>query len=397
MKYEDIKIGQREVLSHTVTQTDIDKFVDLTGDDNKLHVDKDFAAKTSFKKPVVHGMLGASFISTLIGTKLPGDGALWFSQTLDFLLPVRVNDNIKVTAEVTKKIDNEHIVELKIEIVNQNKQIVTRGISKVKVIEQKKNTDNEKTATTSIVRPKVALVVGATGGIGAATCKALADNGFEVVMHYNSNKQKALDLLKELTDNNRKAHIVSGDVKNENDIVNIVNFALRHCGYIDVFVNCASTSIAPIQFQNLEWQDFVEQFNLNIQINLSFIQKILPEMIVHKFGRFITIGTVFSNKPNPKLAHYVTAKSALEGFTKAAALEMAPNGITFNMVSPSMLNTDLTSEIPEKVKLINAAQTPIRRLAIAEDVANAIAFLASEKSGFITGENVRVNGGQVMI
>ena len=85
MKYGEIKVGDKATLQHKITQNDIEKFVDLTGDDNKLHIDKDYAARTSFKKPVVHGMLGASFISTIIGTKLPGDGALWFSQTLEFL------------------------------------------------------------------------------------------------------------------------------------------------------------------------------------------------------------------------------------------------------------------------------------------------------------------------
>src|SRR5665811_2088995 len=105
MKYEEIFVGTKETLTHCITQSDIEKFVDLTGDDNKLHVDKEFASKTSFKKPVVHGMISASFISTIIGTKLPGDGALWFSQTLDFILPVRIGDVITVEAEVIKKYD----------------------------------------------------------------------------------------------------------------------------------------------------------------------------------------------------------------------------------------------------------------------------------------------------
>ena len=125
MKYEDIVIGMKETLSHSITQSDIEKFVNLTGDDNKLHVDSEYASKTVFKKPVVHGMIGASFISTIIGTKLPGDGALWFSQTLEFLLPVRIGDVITVVAEVIKKHDRERIIELKIEILNQNRQIVT--------------------------------------------------------------------------------------------------------------------------------------------------------------------------------------------------------------------------------------------------------------------------------
>ena len=134
-KYTDINIGDKETLSHTITKGDIDKFVDLTGDDNKLHVDEKYASTTPFKKPVVHGMLGASFISTIIGTKLPGDGALWFSQSLEFLLPVRLGDELTVVAEVIQKNDKENIIELKTEIFNQNRQVVTKGLAKVKVIE----------------------------------------------------------------------------------------------------------------------------------------------------------------------------------------------------------------------------------------------------------------------
>ena len=89
MKYNRIKVGMFKEITHLITQDDIKKFVELTGDDNKLHLDKEFASKTPFKKPLAHGMLGASFISTVIGTQLPGDGALWFSQNIDFLSPVR--------------------------------------------------------------------------------------------------------------------------------------------------------------------------------------------------------------------------------------------------------------------------------------------------------------------
>ena len=135
-KYDSIKVGDNAEIKHKITKQDIDKFVDLTGDDNKLHIDEDYAKKTSFKKPVVHGMLGASFISTIIGTKLPGDGALWFSQTLNFLLPVRVGDEIVIKAEVIKKNDRDKSIELSTEIFNQNFQKVTFGISKVKIIDQ---------------------------------------------------------------------------------------------------------------------------------------------------------------------------------------------------------------------------------------------------------------------
>lgn len=394
MRYEDIFIGQKESLSHKVTQSDIEKFVDLSGDDNKLHVNKEFAAKTSFKKPVVHGMIGASFISTIIGTKIPGDGALWFSQTLEFLLPVRVGDEITVTAEVTKKSDRDRTIELNVEIQNQNRQVVTRGISKVKVLEElveavetlKKETEK-----------KVALVVGATGGIGSAVACQLAEDGYDVILNYHSNKEKANRLKREIEEQTQsKAYAIQADINDERDIENLVEQAMREVYRIDCFVNCASTPIPPINVTELNYSDFEKQMDLNIKINLSFIKKLLPQMIERKNGKIITVGSLFSDKPNPNLVHYATAKAALEGFTRAMAFELAPKGIRVNMVSPSMIATDLTADIPEKMKLLSAMQTPLRRLATPEDVAGAVSFLASEKSDYLSGEVIRINGGQLM-
>ena len=394
MKYEEIFVGQKETLSHKVTQSDIEKFVDLSGDDNKLHVNKEFAAKTSFKKPVVHGMIGASFISTIIGTKIPGDGALWFSQTLEFLLPVRVGDEITVIAEVTKKIDRDRTIELNVEIQNQNRQVVTRGVSKVKVLEELELAVEEVKAENT---KKVALVVGATGGIGSAVAKALAADGYDVILHYHSNKDKANQIKKEIeekTDSN--AYVIPANIHSEKDIEELVSQAMREAYRIDCYVNCASTPIPPINVADLTWEDFEKQMDLNIKINLSFVKKLLPQMTERKYGKIITVGSLFSDKPNPNLVHYATAKAALEGFTRAMAFELAPKGIRVNMVSPSMIATDLTADIPEKMKLLSAMQTPLRRLALPEDVAGAVSFLASEKSDYLSGEVIRINGGQIM-
>lgn len=394
MKYEEIFVGQKETLSHKVTQSDIEKFVDLSGDDNKLHVNKEFAAKTSFKKPVVHGMIGASFISTIIGTKIPGDGALWFSQSLEFLLPVRVGDEITVIAEVTKKIDRDRTIELNVEIQNQNRQVVTRGVSKVKVLEELEQAVEEVKAENT---KRVALVVGATGGIGSAVSKALAADGYDVILHYHSNKDKANQIKKEIEEQtNSKAYVIPANIHSEKDIEELVSQSMRKAYRIDCFVNCASTPIPPINVADLTWEDFEKQLDLNIKINLSFVKKLLPQMTERKYGKIITVGSLFSDKPNPNLVHYATAKAALEGFTRAMAFELAPKGIRVNMVSPSMIATDLTADIPEKMKLLSAMQTPLRRLALPEDVAGAVSFLASEKSDYLSGEVIRINGGQIM-
>ena len=394
MKYEEIFLRQKSTLTHIVTQSDIDKFVDLTGDDNKLHVDKAYAATTSFKKPVVHGMISASFISTIIGTKLPGDGALWFSQTLEFLLPVRIGDEITVLAEVIKKYDRDKIIELNIEILNQNRQIVTRGISKVKVIEQEVVEFNKVSVEQ---KTKSALVLGATGGIGKAVCLQLAKDGFDILIHYFSNSIVADSIQKEIIEIGQNAITFQADISNESKINELIDYGLRKFEKIDVFVNCAASGIPPIKVLDLLWLDFINQLELNIKTNLLIINRLLPGMIENKYGKIITIGTIYSDKPNVNLTHYTTAKSALVGFTKSLAVELAPKGINVNMVSPSVISTVLTADIPEKVKLMTAAQTPLRRLATPEDVAGAISFLASEKSSYLTGENIRLNGGQIMI
>ena len=130
---------------------------------------------------------------------------------------------------------------------------------------------------------------------------------------------------------------------------------------------------------------------------MVIIQNVLPSMIKKGYGKIITIGSFATDKPNTQWSHYITAKSALIGLTKSLALEFAPLGININMISPSLLNTELTTNIPERTKLLTAAQTPLRRLANISDVAGAISFLASEKSDFLAGENIRINGGQIML
>ena len=394
-RYQEINIGDKETLSHIITKEDIGKFVELTGDDNKLHVDEKFARATHFKKPVVHGMLGASFISTIIGTKLPGDGALWFSQSLDFLLPVRIGDHLMVIAEVIKKNDKEQIIELKTEIYNQNKQLVTKGIAKVKVIEQElisrdivENIDN---------RIKNALIIGGTGGIGSEVCIQLAKDGFNIALHYNSNINRANELKKKIEEEGVKCIIVKANINNESELKEMLKMIERSFNTIDVLVNSAASNIPNIKFQDLEWSDYLNQLDLNIKSVFNIMKLVVELMIKNGGGKIINIGSYSAEKPNNDWSHYITAKSALIGLTKSLAFELAPKGININMVTPSLVSTDLTADIPEKFKLLTASQTPLRRLAKANDVAGAISFLASEKANFLAGVNIRINGGQIML
>jgi 3-oxoacyl-[acyl-carrier protein] reductase len=392
-RYLKINIGDTAEIRHTITSADVQKFVDLSGDNNRLHVDKEFAGKTSFKKPVVHGMVGASFISTIIGTKIPGDGALWYAQALDFLLPIRVGDKLTIVAKVVKKIDRQNSIELQTDIFNQYKQKVTTGIAKVKIIEDKLQIEDS-----SIDNEKTVLIVGSTGGIGSQTARSLAKDGYNLILHYHSNKAQAEKLKKELevlTD--KRIIVVKANILIDSDIHDMVFELSRYFNKISAFVNTSTLHFGNIKLKNLEWDDISTQIDINIKSNLSIVKNIAPLMQENKYGKIVFMTTQATEQYNSEWLHYITAKSALNGFAKALSVELAPQGIRVNLVSAGMTDTNLISDIPEKVKLVIAAKTPLRRLAKPQDIADTISYLVSEKSDFITGETIRVNGGQVMI
>ncbi|MEI6638639.1 MAG: SDR family oxidoreductase [Chlorobium sp.] len=392
-KYDLIKIGDTAELSHTITQHDIDHFVELTGDDNRLHVDVDYAETTVFKKPVVHGMLGASFISTVIGTKLPGDGALWFAQNLEFLLPVRIGDTITVLAEVLRKYDRDKIVELKTDIINQHKQTVTTGVAKVKIIEQQLSSESPSGSENK----KIALVIGATGGIGQAVCKQLANDGFDIAIHYHQNKQAALKIQASVMHLGISSMTCSADIVDTQQASSMVEQVLRKFGGLTLLVNCATPKIPIINFSSLLWEDIQVHIDMNIRGMLNLAKKIVPIFEAQKSGKIIAFTSQAIETPSVGWLHYITAKAALQGFSRALAVELAPKGITVNMISPGMTETELISDIPEKNRLMVAAKAPLRRLAKPEDIAGTVSFLASSRADYITGETIRVNGGQVML
>lgn len=395
MRYNEIEVGMVKELNHKLTQEDIKRFVELTGDDNRLHTDIEYASKTSFKKPVAHGMLGASFISTIIGTKIPGDGALWFSQSLEFLLPVRVGDSLTVIAEVVKKDDRSNVIELKTDVINQNKQKVIQGFAKVKVVEQEKF--NQIPVEESLIEKKIALVIGASGGIGSAVCKALANAGFDIGIHYFSNLTLAERLLTEVLAKGRKAFLFKADITVSNEVKEMVGDVLNRMGTITALINCTTSKIPTIKLADLQWSDF--ELHINNQINGTFnlVKNIVPIMEKKGYGKIITVNSQALDNPSADWLPYITAKGALMGFTRALAFELAPKGIRVNSVSPGMTDTDLVADIPDRVKLVIAAKTPLRRLATTEEIARSVVFLASENSDFLCGETIRVNGGQTMI
>jgi 3-oxoacyl-[acyl-carrier protein] reductase len=390
MRFEDVRTGQHAEISHQLTAEDVQRFVELTGDDNRLHVDAAFAAGTSLKKPVVHGMLGASFISTIIGTKLPGDGALWFEQTIEFLLPVRLGDTLAIRAEVTAKHESTRVIELRTTIANQYRQVVTQGTAKVKLIEPEVTAEADSPAV-----PGVALVVGGSGGIGAAVCRKLAADGFAIAVHHFTNAATAGTLAAEITTAGGRACVCRADITKPEDIAAMIDLVAHRLGPVSVLVNCSTVKIAAIKFADLTAADFEAHWR-QVEGAFHLVRAVAPAMEQKKYGKIIHLDTQYVDQPEPHLSAYIAAKGGLRALTRSLALDLAPKGIRVNMVSPGMTNTEQIADVPDRVRLMTAARTPLRRLASPQDVAAVVAFLASAGSDYLCGETIRVNGGQLM-
>ncbi len=390
--FDLIKVGDRAVLKHTLTEEDVQAFVSLTGDFNPLHMDEEFAKKTLFQKPVVHGMLSASFISTMIGMLLPGGGALWMSQTLEFLRPAYVGDTLCVSSEVKQKSVSTRILVLEIIIKNQHDGDLVKGESTVKILKLK---EGEKTV--NLDKEKVVLITGASRGIGAATAKKLAQDGHSVIINYANSKDEAQVLTEEITTSGGKAVALKANIVNPDEVEDLFISAEKTCGSIEAIVHCAAPENAPQPFDKLVWDSFQEQIDVHLKGAFNCVKLALPKMREDKSGDIIFIGTIYTDDTPPaQQARYVTAKAALTSLARCLAVEYGPKGIKVNVVAPGMTETDMISLLPDKVKMLTKMQTPLRRLAEPVDIANTVSFLLSPLARHITGETIRVCGGAVM-
>lgn len=393
IEFDQVQEGNEAELEHLLTEEDVRTFASLTGDFNPLHLDESFACKTSFHKPVVHGMLSASFISTMIGMLLPGSGALWTSQTIEFLNPAYVGDTLRVLARVKQKSAATRTLILEIQIMNQRLQRLVAGQATVKMLEIRDEKESMKTDA-----PKTVLVTGGSRGIGAATARALAREGHRIAINYLSSQESAERLAAEIVRSGSRAISVRADVARENDVSELFSRVREEFGPIDALVHCAASGSALRPFRDLDWETVQAQIDVQLKGAFHCVKAALPEMIELKRGSIVLMGSLAADgAPPAQQTDYVIAKAAIAALARCLAVEYGPGGIRVNVVSPGMTHTDMLAHLPEKAKMLARMQTPLRRLAEPEDIARVIAFLVSEAAGHITGETIRVCGGAVMI
>ena len=399
-RFAALRVGYRDSVKKTITREDVDAFARLSGDYNALHLDDEFAARTEFEQRVVHGFLHASLLSTLVGMKIPGRGALYLSQSIDFTRPVFIGDTVEAIGVVTSVDAATRTVGIETEIVNQHGESVLKGEARVKVLrlaeQAKPERTREATAMGELLTGRVALVTGASRGIGRSVARVLAEHGATVWINYNRSEGAAEALAREIEEQGGTCSTVKADVTDAAGVAAMAE-QIGAAGQLDILVNNAGPKIQSASFEDLQWADIQVAVEQIVGSAFHATQAMLPALKASK-GKIVNVltsaalgRTAYSWMP------YVTAKSALLGFSKNLAQELGPAGVNVNMVSPTMVDTDLVSNVPDRIRQMAISRTPLRRMANVDDVAGAVLFLASPYADFITGENLLVTGGDVMI
>lgn len=242
---------------------------------------------------------------------------------------------------------------------------------------------------------KTALITGSSSGIGAAIAQELAGNGAKVAIHYRGNAQGAESIATAIRDKGAHCAIYQADVSDAEQAANLVKQVQSELGSVDILVNNAGTTRDTLlmTMKEEEWDTVI---NTNLKSVYTVTRAALRGMIKSRWGRIINITSVVGLTGQAGQSNYAASKAGIIGFTKSLAREVASRNITVNAVAPGFIPTALTGVLNEEQRSTILRNTPLGRMGTPEEIAWAVAFLAAERSGFITGQVLTVDGGLVM-
>ncbi len=242
---------------------------------------------------------------------------------------------------------------------------------------------------------KVALITGASRGIGRAIALRLAKDGYTVALNYHQNEKAAVRAAEVLTAFGKEGMLCRADVTREHAVHEMVREVERRLGPIDLLVNNAGIA-EQVLFTDLTAAQWKKMMDVHVNGAFYTSSAVLPSMIRRKSGCIVNIASMWGQTGASCEVHYSTAKAALIGMTKALAKEVGPSGIRVNCVSPGAVETDMMAGFSAEDKAAIADETPLGRLGRPEEIAAAVAFLASDDAAFITGQVLAPNGGMVI-
>ncbi|CAC7995200.1 TPA: 3-oxoacyl-[acyl-carrier-protein] reductase [Staphylococcus aureus] len=242
---------------------------------------------------------------------------------------------------------------------------------------------------------KSALVTGASRGIGRSIALQLAEEGYNVAVNYAGSKEKAEAVVEEIKAKGVDSFAIQANVADADEVKAMIKEVVRQFGSLDVLVNNAGITRDNLlmRMKEQEWDDVIDT---NLKGVFNCIQKATPQMLRQRSGAIINLSSVVGAVGNPGQANYVATKAGVIGLTKSAARELASRGITVNAVAPGFIVSDMTDALSDELKEQMLTQIPLARFGQDTDIANTVAFLASDKAKYITGQTIHVNGGMYM-
>lgn len=243
---------------------------------------------------------------------------------------------------------------------------------------------------------KVALVTGASRGLGAAIARKLGACGAKVAVNYFSSADGALNVVAEIRKSGGTAEAFKANVTDEKDTARLVTEITAKFGPLDILVLNATGPQPFVPIENMTWQDCLNQLEFFVKSPMLLTQQVVAQMKARRYGRIINIGSEVFEAGVPEFSNYVQAKGAQLGWTRSIARELAPWQITVNLVAPGWIPVERHASDPQSAKDGYAARVPLMRMGVPDDVAEAVAFLASDGANFITGQKLSVNGGNTL-
>ncbi|MEG0144681.1 MAG: 3-oxoacyl-[acyl-carrier-protein] reductase [Clostridia bacterium] len=245
------------------------------------------------------------------------------------------------------------------------------------------------------MRGKIALVTGGSRGIGRAIAIKLASSGADVAILYAGNAVAAQEVLRRIAESGVRAMAIACDVSDQAQVTSAYQQVKETLGAVDILVNNAGITRDRLAMR-MRAEDFSRVISVNLAGAFHLIHAVLPDFVRRRSGRIINISSVSGLKGNAGQANYSAAKAGLIGLTKAIAREVASRGITCNAVAPGFVKTDMTAAMNEQALEAALAEVSMGRIGEAEDIAEAVAFLASDAAAYITGAVLPVDGGMAM-
>lgn len=242
---------------------------------------------------------------------------------------------------------------------------------------------------------KAALITGSSRGIGRAIALAFADKGAKVAVNFAGQEDKANEVVSMIKRAGGDAFSIKADVSKMDDVQAMVKKVIAEFGSLDILVNNAGVTKDNLMMRMKEddWDDVID---INLKGVFNCTKAVTRQMMKQRQGRIINISSIVAVSGNPGQANYVAAKAGVIGLTKTSAKELASRNITVNAIAPGYIETEMTSQLDAKIQEEMLKQIPLARFGKPEDVANFTAFLASDESGYITGQTFHIDGGMVM-